>query len=52
MLDEPSLGLAPRAVDDIVQVLRSLRANGTSVLLVEQNRRVVEALADRTYWLG
>ena len=38
MLDEPSLGLAPRIVRDIFHILADLRAKGVSILLVEQNR--------------
>jgi branched-chain amino acid transport system ATP-binding protein len=37
MLDEPSLGLAPRLVTDVFDVVRQLAAEGTTVLLVEQN---------------
>lgn len=51
LLDEPSLGLAPVIVDTIFEVLRRIHADGTSVLVVEQN--VVEALelATRGYVL-
>lgn len=47
LLDEPSLGLAPRVVRDIFAVLGRLRADGLSILLVEQNARAALALADR-----
>jgi len=39
LLDEPSVGLAPRVVEDIMDVTATLAANGTGVLLVEQNVR-------------
>jgi ABC-type branched-subunit amino acid transport system ATPase component len=46
MLDEPSLGLAPRLVREIFQVLGRLRAAGSSILVVEQNARAVFEIAD------
>ncbi len=46
MLDEPSLGLAPRIVHDIFVVLSALRRDGLAILLVEQNARAALALAD------
>ena len=51
LLDEPSLGLAPVIVEQIIEVIRQINEAGTSVLLVEQN--VVDALelADRAYVL-
>lgn len=51
LLDEPSLGLAPVIVEQIIEVIRHINEAGTSVLLVEQN--VVDALelADRAYVL-
>ena len=49
LLDEPSEGLAPVAVDRVVETCRALRADGISILLVEQNIHVAEALADRIY---
>jgi branched-chain amino acid transport system ATP-binding protein len=51
LLDEPSEGLAPVAVDRVIDTCRGRRAAGISVLLVEQNLRVAEALADRVYIL-
>lgn len=51
MLDEPSLGLAPLIVREVLQVVASLRARGVSVLLVEQNARAALAVADRAYVL-
>ena len=51
LLDEPSLGLAPLIVDQIFQVISDLRADGTTVLLIEQNATRAVALADRSYVL-
>jgi branched-chain amino acid transport system ATP-binding protein len=49
MLDEPSLGLAPRIVRDIFHILTELRASGVSILLVEQNARAALQVADYAY---
>jgi branched-chain amino acid transport system ATP-binding protein len=49
MLDEPSLGLAPIIVADIFRTIGELRANGVSVLLVEQNAQAALQIADRAY---
>ena len=49
LLDEPSEGLAPIIVEEIVQVLRRLKGEGLAVLLIEQNLRVALDLADRHY---
>ena len=51
MLDEPSLGLAPLIVRDIFRITASLRDQGVSVLLVEQNARAALALSARAYVL-
>ncbi len=49
LLDEPSMGLAPKLVDAIFAIVADERARGTSILLVEQNARRALALADRAY---
>ncbi|MGQ7248594.1 ABC transporter ATP-binding protein [Halomonas sp. V046] len=51
LLDEPTEGLAPVIVDEIVKILAAIRGEGLAVLLVEQNLRVCEAVADRHYIL-
>jgi branched-chain amino acid transport system ATP-binding protein len=49
LLDEPSLGLAPLIVLDMFRAIRQINAQGTSVLLVEQNVAMAMALANRAY---
>jgi branched-chain amino acid transport system ATP-binding protein len=49
MLDEPSLGLAPRIVRDVFHILTALRKSGVSILLVEQNARAALEVADYAY---
>ncbi|HYA31663.1 MAG TPA: ABC transporter ATP-binding protein [Thermodesulfovibrionales bacterium] len=51
MFDEPSLGLAPILVREIFNVIRRIRAEGTTVLIVEQNVKQTLAIADRAYVL-
>ncbi len=49
MLDEPSLGLAPKMVDELLAIVRRVRDDGVSVLLVEQNVAKAMAIADGAY---
>jgi len=51
LLDEPSMGLAPRLVAEIFACIRKLRAADTALLLVEQNAAAALAIADRGYVL-
>jgi len=51
LLDEPSLGLAPLAVDGVFEALRGIRERGVTILLVEQRALHAVALADRTHVL-
>ena len=51
MLDEPSLGLAPLLVDEVLDTVRKLKQEGITILLVEQNVREALDLADRGYVL-
>jgi branched-chain amino acid transport system ATP-binding protein len=52
LLDEPSLGLAPLAVEQVFRLLDGLRDQGITILLVEQNARRALQLADRAYILA
>jgi branched-chain amino acid transport system ATP-binding protein len=49
MLDEPSLGLAPAIVDQVFSLLRTIRQQGVTILLVEQNAERAFAIADRVH---
>lgn len=51
LLDEPSMGLAPRIVADIFAAIRVLKARGTTIFLVDQNAQAALAIADRGYVL-
>jgi branched-chain amino acid transport system ATP-binding protein len=51
LLDEPSMGLAPNLVDQLLAVIRKLRDDQLTILLVEQNARAALAIADRAYVL-
>jgi branched-chain amino acid transport system ATP-binding protein len=52
LLDEPSLGLAPTAVDSVFETLATIREGGVSILLVEQRAQRTVAFADRTHVLA
>jgi len=49
LLDEPSMGLAPRLVAEIFAQIAALKERGTTILLVDQNARAALAIADRGY---
>jgi branched-chain amino acid transport system ATP-binding protein len=51
LMDEPSMGLAPVLVDSIFETIRQLHAEGTTILLVEQNARMALQVAGRGYVL-
>lgn len=51
LLDEPSMGLAPLLVKEILQILAEINVTGTTILLVEQNARQALKLANRAYLL-
>jgi branched-chain amino acid transport system ATP-binding protein len=51
LLDEPSMGLAPRLVEEIFACVRTLKEGSTTIFLVDQNARAALAVADRAYVL-
>ena len=51
LLDEPSMGLAPILVDEIFEIIKRINADGTTILLVEQNAFKALSIADRAYVL-
>jgi len=52
LLDEPSMGLAPKIVDEVFRVIEEIRASGTTVVLIEQNARRALRAADHGYVLA
>ena len=52
LLDEPSLGLAPKIVDVVFETLQTIRDRGLGILLVEQRAQRTVAVADRTHVLA
>ena len=52
MLDEPSLGLAPKIIDQVYQLISSIARRGVTVLVVEQNAGRALKSSDRTYVLN
>jgi branched-chain amino acid transport system ATP-binding protein len=49
LLDEPSMGLAPNLIDHVLSVIRALKDDRLTILLVEQNARAALSIADRAY---
>jgi branched-chain amino acid transport system ATP-binding protein len=49
LLDEPSLGLAPKVINEIFEKILKLKAEGISIIIVEQNAKKAVEIADRTY---
>ena len=52
MLDEPSLGLAPRVVEDIFEKIQQVKAQSTTILLIEQNAKLALSICDYVYVLS
>lgn len=51
MIDELTLGLAPKMVEDLIAIVRRVNAEGTTVLLVEQSVNLALSLAEHSYFL-
>ena len=49
LLDEPSMGLSPLLVNEIFSIIKTINANKTSILLVEQNAKMALSIADKAY---
>lgn len=49
MMDEPSMGLAPKMVHQVFRIIKDLKGMGTTILLIEQNARAALSIADRGY---
>ena len=49
ILDEPSMGLSPLFVKEIFEVIKKLKDQGTTILLVEQNAKMALSISDRAY---
>jgi branched-chain amino acid transport system ATP-binding protein len=50
-IDEPSLGLAPKLVDTMLETIAALKRDGTTILLVEQSLGLIDSIVDRVYRL-
>lgn len=51
LLDEPSMGLAPLLVKEIFNIIKEIKEQGTTILLVEQNANMALSIADKAYVL-
>ena len=49
LLDEPSMGLAPLLVKEIFNIIKEIKEQGTTILLVEQNANMALSIADKAY---
>mgnify|MGYP000989364877 CR=1 FL=1 len=52
LMDEPSMGLAPIVVEEVFRIIKTIKENGTTILLVEQNAKSSLKIADRAYLLS
>lgn len=51
IMDEPSLGLSPKLIDEYFETTDEVRRQGATILLIEQNAQKALAIADRAYFL-